>query len=207
MLSLSRLKCCVPALFLILVSCAPRSGAVPEDSPESYPSPETEDRVLKADYSVEITGEVEIHFSGIIDLRVLTLTGTDPAYAEVYLLSVGPNDRTALNNGAYFRVAFDLMRFRGDGQYRIRAGSPRAIFDAAVPNPGEPPEQPDQSNVLIQFWPSEDIRSLRTFDVTLDPCPLEVSRGGLTGTLRCPRVADESEHVLNGVVMSWNVVS
>lgn len=192
-------------LLLFSAGCERRRQSEPPDQfSVANAAPETSNQVISGRYVVNFEGEVTVAFAEVIDLQVMRVTSSDPEFAGLRLLSVGPQDRVPTGQGAYFRVAFDLLSFTGDGNYQIRAGSPRDLLQFATPQPGAPPPQLDQSNVLIQYWPSEEITPFRIFDVALEPCSLEVSRGGLSGVLRCSGVAEESGAVLNGVVMSWD---
>lgn len=191
------------ALSLSLSSCSRDQASLNESTADSPNPLKTEDRTVSATYTVRIEGELDIDFSETIELRVFTLTGSDPEHEGLYLLSVGPKDRVPIGQGVYFRVAFDLLNFKGNGTYRIRAGSPRDLVQQVSPRPGDAPAELDQSNVLIQYWPSDDLRSLRIFDVALEPCLLEVLDDGLVGTLSCSGVAEEGGPVLRGIVMRW----
>jgi hypothetical protein len=193
------------AVFALLASCSPqqRAASRQEDQPAR---PETQDRTVELPYAARTTGGPGFDFSEEIEVRVLTVTGTDPQFLSVYLLSVGPAEPVSLGDGTHFRIAFDLVKFTGDGEYQIRAGSPRELAQQVSPSPGSTaaPQDLDQSNVLVQFWTVEPAPGVQpqTFNHTLDPCPLEVSGEGMKGSLECPRITDDNGSVIS-ISMSW----
>lgn len=183
----------VAACTLLLGSCA---GS--KDKPDAAPT--KTDVVTATDYVVKTTGDVDLTTSGKLPLRVLAIRASDPQFRGVTLLSVGPKEPVK-GNGVAFRVAFDLTKFTGDGKYNIRAGSPRDLLKVA--EAGGAAGAPDQSNVVVQVWPTGDVQSQpEVYDKALVPCPLETSDGGRRGTLRCPQLTNDSGKVFS-LEMRW----
>lgn len=199
----------VLAIAVLMSGCANEADGEEQGSPvkrfegeSAFPT--KRDRTVKIAYSASATGALEIDFSEEIDVRVLMMRGSDPQAVGVYLLSVGPAAPLPAGQGASFRIAFDLAKFKGNGNYTIKAGSPLDLLNQA-PTPGSTgtPEPPDPSNVLVQWWPDGNVQAQpKVFDNALEPCPLSVSNDGLRGTLFCSGVTDHQGRRIS-INMSW----
>lgn len=194
------------ALFVGFVGCSPGpSSGTSTGTSAVTDGPEKRDQVVRMTYSAQITGSAEADFSQTIPVRVLTLTSEDENFKGLSLLSVGPNEPIDLGGQMWFRIAFDLMRFEGNGKYQIKAGSPRDLLkEQPSPKAGEIPESPDQSNVLVQFWTMQPAAGVQpqVFDNALEPCPVEVSKEGFKGSIRCSKVTDHEGNMVS-ISMTW----
>ena len=185
------------ALAVVAGACGNEGEA---QTPET-PSPR--DHTAKMNYTVVTKGGVGFTTDGERDVRVLSMLDKDPRNASVSLLSVGPPLPVPTGPGA-FRVAFDLTGFRGNGSYKIPAGSPRERL-GAIAAKADPNEGLDQSNVLVQHWPGDPHLGLpKVYDKALVPCPLKVKDNGRTGTLRCPKLTDDEGKVVFSLEMNWS---
>lgn len=184
----------------LIAACTLSLGACAGSKDEPQATPTKTDVVMTTDYVVKTTGDIGLATSGKLPVRMLAIRASDPQFRGVTLLSVGPKEPVVADDMA-FRVAFDLTNYTGDGKYKIKAGSPRDLLKVA--EAGGAAEAPDQSNVLVQLWPTGDVQSQpEVFDKALVPCPLETSDGGRRGTLRCPQLTNDSGKVFS-LEMRW----
>jgi len=195
----------VIALVLVGALVAVLSGACNRGGSDTAGDPvDRQDRIRKMKYEATATGALSFDASGTFEVRVLTIRSDDPDMASSTLLSVGPNIAVPLQDGRTMRVAFDLLFYKGNGSYKIKAGAPSDLLEKA--KEGYDPKALDQSNVLVQVWPPgvAHTEQPQTFDRALDPCPLTVAKDGDSGHLHCPRMAapDGGEFVLD---MRWSL--
>ena len=179
----------VVSLAMLVLGACGDGGA--EDSAEPAAAPAKSDRTAPLAYSLVADGDLDLSVGARVPVRVLTIEAEDEKFAGVTLLSVGPAAPVDAGSGAKVRAAFDLTRYRGEGSYRIRAGSPRDLLKVAEGGATNAPP-PDQSNVLFQYWPSGDVSAPpEVFDTALEPCELTVKDDGRAGRLRCPAITNE----------------
>lgn len=179
----------VAALTIAVVMLLTFAGCNRGGKATTYAAPEKSDRIRKMKYEATATGALSFTASGTFDVRVLTIRSDNPEMSSSTLLSVGPHVAVPLEDGRTMRVAFDLLHFKGNGSYKIKAGAPADLLEQA--KSGYDPAKLDQSNVLVQVWPPGVAHSEQpqVFDRALDPCPVTVTKNGDSGHLHCPRMA------------------
>lgn len=160
--------------------------------------------------SVEVDGHVSLSFEGDVDL--LTTLINDPDATPLRFLSVGMTEMKQLDDGGFFRVAFDFPgAFDGAGEYELQAAG------GSVTVPSLDPENPDPnaaaaglSRAFVVFNeegdPEKDpalFTSQQSFEVIVEPCSLEVDDDeGAKGTLTCPKLADTEGNTVQ-MEMRW----
>ena len=162
------------------------------------------DRTMKLQYSLVLDGDLDVKIDKEIEVRVMTVAASSPQIS-ISLLSFGPAAPLEIPGGRRLRTAFDLTGYKGDGTYKIQLGSPRdrlAVAEAA--KKGEKVGAPNQSNVLIQYWPTEDVKlQPEIFDDVTKECPLEVSKDGTEGVLTCEKVLNQAGDKSVSLELRW----
>lgn len=117
---------------------------------------------------------------------------------ELRVANIGLEAPRSLSDGRGFRVFFDLLGYSGDGCYRFGPGidPPRS----GVP---QPPGERFESDAVFSFWSPPGARIPTDFDRVREPCRVELSRGSLEGSLRCPGLADAGGETVS-VLFSWS---
>jgi hypothetical protein len=175
------------AIALVCVSLV-LGGCAKSKKPTAAAAPTTSDRTTSLSYKLHTTGDLAVSIDGSFPVRVFTIVSPDDRFSGLTLLSVGPAEALAAGT-ARVRAAFDLTRYKGDGSYRIKAGSPRDLLAVA----GTTGPAPDQSNVLFQVWADGKTDAQpEVFDKAIEPCPLTVKDSGHSGRLQCPRLTNDS---------------
>lgn len=189
------------AVLLAVPACA-RGGD--DDATTTASVPPKRDLTRDMHYEVKAVGDIDFAIDKTAKVRVLALRNDNPDAAAATLLSVGAAEPVATDDGRKLRVAFDLTRFKGNGSYRIHAGSPRELVQQAQQS-GASAASLDQSNVLVQLWgagvdPTAQLPEV--FDYAVEPCTLDVSKDGDVGKLTCPKVTNDGGKVFT-LEMRW----
>ena len=187
----------------ILGACggAPTDQRAPasESASSAAPGPAPEVRTLAAEVEVVSSGAVAVDYRAATDVTVSVFR---PGKTEVSLLTVGLAEERRLGNLA-FRTAFDLA-----GQY---AGPDRYTIPAAGASTGAS----SISGALLLTADLKDpagdvvaanVTRSRRFDRALEPCAVVVEKDERSGSISCPRLADEGGETVD-LRMTWNAVS
>lgn len=164
-----------------------RANATPAATePENL---DAESRLERGRLAVTVSGRLQVnHEKDDALLRIVSIRGS--RFEAVRFLSVGPEAPIELSGGRRVRVAFDLLGWKGNGDYAIES------LDAADP------ETPIRSSAFVEYY-TLDRKTYKKYDRVLEPCSLTVDRDGSSGRLHCPRLGGPDSATV-GLDLAWD---
>lgn len=147
-------------------------------------------RSMAGEFSLEVGGALEAEWSGTTAIQILTSVGTEIP-ESAWLLNVGLLDPVQPSGGPAIRPAFDLLGYRGDGDYTIRPPSAEVGLDD--------PATALQSDAFVVVGSGE---GATPYAELLEPCSLVVERTGEAGRVSCPRVTGPAGEI--SFTWSWD---
>lgn len=179
-------------LVLLLLAACSRSPA--------QKSVETESNRTEAAVSVVVSGAETYRYEGRTTIIVFrTLDKRVPEGLRLFSVGI-PDPGVKIANG-FFRTAFDVLGFKGDGNYTI---GPTKL--------GEKPEGPlglrlpsgIQSNAFVQWFRPDASPPIVRYDVALESCSVRSKDKGREGTLQCPSIRQDNGTKTVRLDMTWD---
>lgn len=184
--------------FLVLVLVA--ASACSQKRDDTKKSIETDSNRTEASVVIRVRGTQTYDFSGRTTI-IIFRTLDERVPLEFRLFSVGvPDPGIKLADGGFFRAAFDVLGFEGDGSYTIGP----TILGASPSANGLQVPSGIQSNAFVQWLRPAAALPLIRYDVALEACRVNARSRTLTGTLSCPRLRDSTGTKTLSLEMTWD---
>lgn len=202
------------ALFAALLSIATAcSGDGDEQTNRGNEAPPVEEialregvhsRILEGSLDIEVRGAVEFSWSGSTPLNVLTNVGAGSPEA-FWQLTIGIMPEHIVDaDGTRFRTAFDLLGYRGSGEYTLEAatpeGSPTPTPDDDAAGEEQPPAPGSLRGAALLLVAPPGVEEPDRFNELEEPCTIEVRDRGHSGTVDCPAVSGDD----GDVAFTWS---
>lgn len=203
-----RTRLVAPAVALALLAAAcgggganGTRGGAPDDRPFRGIAPRegVTSRILGGTLTLEVTGARSFEWTGDTPINVLTSVGSDMP-ENIWFLTVGvlPQHILEVDGGPKVRPAFDLVGYRGGGDYAIRPPRPGGLTEEELEQLRDGGVAVDQGGFIQSgtvFIVSDNDEEVTNYNALEEPCTVTVSDMGVEGSIECPRASNGSDEI------------